>query len=102
MIRITSKKPNFRRAGIAHSVAPTDYPDDFFDGAQLRALREEPMLVVEKLPDPKPKGARQVVASGDPGPSGAGQSLAPALVSATPAPSEGGAGAVSGAAETAE
>lgn len=54
MIRITAKKANFRRAGISHPATPTDYPDDFFDGERLRALYEEPMLVVETLPDPAP------------------------------------------------
>ncbi|MBL8250979.1 MAG: hypothetical protein JNK31_04875 [Candidatus Competibacter sp.] len=55
MIRITAKKAGFRRAGITHSATPIVYPDDFFDGERLRALYEEPMLVVETLPDPEPK-----------------------------------------------
>ena len=52
MIRITAKQANFRRAGVAHSITPTEYPDDHFTAEQLEALRAEPMLVVEGLPDP--------------------------------------------------
>lgn len=55
MIRITAKQANFRRAGIAHPATPTAYPNDDFTAEQLDALRAEPMLVVEVLPDAKPK-----------------------------------------------
>lgn len=53
MIRITSKKDGFRRCGVAHPAAPTDYPDDRFTPEHLAALEAEPMLVVQRLDDPK-------------------------------------------------
>ncbi len=53
MIRITSKKEGFRRCGVAHSQKPTEYPDGKFGKKELAALKAEPMLVVEILPDPK-------------------------------------------------
>ncbi len=46
MIRIVSKRDGFRRCGIAHTVAATEYPDDFFDEGQLQALEAEPMLEI--------------------------------------------------------
>lgn len=58
MIRITSKQPNFRRAGVAHSVTPTDYPDNHFTAEQLDALNAEPMLVVEVVADPEPNAKK--------------------------------------------
>ncbi|MGD8388946.1 MAG: HI1506-related protein [Desulfobacteraceae bacterium] len=55
MIRITSKQDGFRRAGMAHPSAGRDYPDDFFNKAQMERLRNEPMLIVQEgLPDPEP------------------------------------------------
>ena len=47
MITITSKQEGFRRAGIAHSTAPKNYPDNKFTAAELAALKAEPMLKVE-------------------------------------------------------
>ncbi len=52
MIRIRSKKEGFRRAGVAHSVAPKEYPDDKFSKKELQLLKSEPMLFVEQIPDP--------------------------------------------------
>ncbi|WP_027714903.1 HI1506-related protein [Desulfuromonas sp. TF] len=49
LIRITAKKDGFRRCGIAHSKAPTDYPADKFTRDQLRGLKAEPMLTVEEI-----------------------------------------------------
>lgn len=57
MIRITSKSDGFRRAGIAHPAAPTDYPDDAFTKFQLSQLKAEPMLVVEEIKEAA-KGAK--------------------------------------------
>jgi len=54
-IRITSKKANFRRCGVAHPAAPTDYPNDRFTKDQLAALKAEPTLVVQEIPDGKEK-----------------------------------------------
>jgi len=50
MIKITAKKDGFRRAGISHS-GTREYPDSRFDKYQLEELKNEPMLVVEVLPD---------------------------------------------------
>lgn len=50
-IRITAKKDGFRRCGIAHSKNLTDYPGDKFNAAQLKALKAEPMLVVQEIED---------------------------------------------------
>jgi len=49
MIRIRSLSEGFRRAGVAHSVAPTEYPDDRFTAAELEQLLFEPKLAVEVL-----------------------------------------------------
>ncbi len=51
MIRIVSRQEGFRRCGIAHSVAPTDYPDEQFTADELERLLDEPMLVVVALAD---------------------------------------------------
>jgi hypothetical protein len=47
MIRITAKKDGFRRGGISHPAAATEYPDNKFTPAELEVLKKEPMLVVE-------------------------------------------------------
>lgn len=46
MIIISSKKDGFRRCGVAHPAAPTEYPDGSFTPEQLTQLQAEPMLVV--------------------------------------------------------
>ncbi len=46
MIIITSKRDGFRRCGMAHPAAATEYADDAFTGEQLKTLRAEPMLTV--------------------------------------------------------
>lgn len=51
MIRITSKVDGFRRAGVAHSKQATEYADNVFTKEQLKALQDEPMLVVEIIAD---------------------------------------------------
>lgn len=59
MIRITSKTAGFRRCGVAHPAAPTDYPDDRFSREELKRLRTEPMLTVEIVEEeitPKDEG----------------------------------------------
>ncbi len=48
MIRITTKKDGFRRAGMAHH-GTKDYPDDAFTPEQIAQLEAEPMLVVQRL-----------------------------------------------------
>jgi hypothetical protein len=67
MIRITSKVEGFRRAGMAHSTKPQEYPDHKFSKEQIAALQAEPMLKVEiinvpqALPSatPQRKGTKQ-------------------------------------------
>ncbi len=53
MIRITSAKEGFRRAGVAHPRTPTEYPDDKFSAEELKVLQAEPMLVVETVENPE-------------------------------------------------
>lgn len=56
MIRITAKKDGFRRAGMTHA-GTREYPDGTFTAEALAALKAEPMLVIEEIPDagePKP------------------------------------------------
>lgn len=48
-IRITSRVDGFRRAGVAHSIAPTEYEASAFNAEQLAALQAEPNLIVELL-----------------------------------------------------
>ena len=57
IVRITAKRPGFRRAGKAHPDTPTDHPAEVFSAAELRALKTEPQLVVQELdlPDPAPE-----------------------------------------------
>jgi hypothetical protein len=51
MIRIKSLREGFRRGGVAHSVAPVEYPDNHFTADELEQLLFEPMLAVEVLDD---------------------------------------------------
>ena len=56
LIRITAKKDGFRRAGMTHA-GTREYPDGAFTAEALAALKAEPMLVIEEIPDagePKP------------------------------------------------
>lgn len=59
MIRITSKQDGFRRGGIAHPAAATNYPDDHFTKSQLQVLQDEPMLVVEVIQEAKEKKEKE-------------------------------------------
>ena len=51
MIRITSKRHNFRRCGIPHPKTPVDYPDERFSEEELKILQAERMLTVEVIDD---------------------------------------------------
>lgn len=51
MIRITSKRHNFRRCGMPHPRQPVDYPDDRFSDEELKILQAEPRLTVEIIDD---------------------------------------------------
>lgn len=46
MISIKSRKAGFRRCGIAHPAAWTDYPDGAFTPAEIAVFQDEPMLQV--------------------------------------------------------
>ena len=52
MIRIIARNDGFRRCGVAHSVNPTDWPDERFSADELDILLNEPMLMVEAVADP--------------------------------------------------
>jgi hypothetical protein len=54
-IRIVAKKDGFRRCGVAHSAAPVIHALDRFDKDQLKALKAEPMLVVDEVDMPDEK-----------------------------------------------
>lgn len=58
MLKIAALREGFRRAGVAHTTAPQEFPADRFTAEQIEALRREPMLVVVDMdaPDPEPKG----------------------------------------------
>jgi len=47
LIRIISSIEGFRRAGMAHSKTPTDHKEDTFTEEQLKALQDEPNLLVQ-------------------------------------------------------
>jgi len=55
MVEITSKRDGFRRCGLAHAMATTNYPADRFSADELSTLQQEQMLVVTIVPD-KPGG----------------------------------------------
>lgn len=48
-LRIASKRPGFRRAGVAHPVS-AEYEAGEFTQAELEVLEAEPTLIVERLP----------------------------------------------------
>ncbi len=56
MIRITSKRHNFRRCGVAHPKGAVEYPNDKFSKGDLETLRAEPMLTVEAVKDKQESG----------------------------------------------
>jgi Mu-like prophage FluMu N-terminal domain len=70
MIRITSKRHNFRRCGVPHPKGAVDYPDEQFSEKELNVLRAEPMLsvetVAEKFTDEElVEAAKQAIADGN-------------------------------------
>ena len=46
-VKIKSKRPGFRRCGIANPDVMLEYPDDRFTSEELKRLKGEPMLIVE-------------------------------------------------------
>lgn len=84
MIRIKSLKDGFRRCGVAHPVAWTEYRDDLFAAEELKRLRAEPMLQVETAhsgPPPGPRFAVEGLHGGDSHPSSGPVPVASALES---------------------
>ncbi|PWR17639.1 hypothetical protein DKG74_20740 [Zavarzinia aquatilis] len=67
-IRIAARQDGFRRAGLAHTARPADYPLDRFSDEQLDALLDEPMLVVEVLPAAPPGGGNDANTGATPTP----------------------------------
>lgn len=74
LLRITSRRDGFRRAGLAHPAAPTDHDAARFTAEQIAALRAEPnLVVVDVLPDApgpaptEPGNGRPADALSDPG-----------------------------------
>ena len=64
IIRIAARRDGFRRAGIAHPAASTDYPAERFTDAQLKQLLDEPQLIVTVLDAPEEKPAEGAAKSG--------------------------------------
>jgi hypothetical protein len=54
-LRITSKMDGFRRAGMVHPATAVDHPLTGLEPGQVRALQNEPMLVVQEVDIPDPK-----------------------------------------------
>ena len=70
-VRISSKMPNFRRCGMAHPTEPTTYPDDKFGAAELNQLQEEPMLIVDVIPEKSKDTVKpEAAGTGKPGDNG--------------------------------
>ena len=46
MIFIQSRHDGFRRCGVAHTVKGREFPDDYFTGAQLKQLNEDPEITM--------------------------------------------------------
>lgn len=67
MIRIVSKYDGFRRCGVAHYRAGVEHAADRFTAAELAVLQREPMLTVEKLPEPAPPKAKKQAGGAPPG-----------------------------------
>ena len=57
VLRITSKKANFRRAGITHPDTAVDHAVESLTPAQIKSLKAEKMLIVHEVEVPDAKGA---------------------------------------------
>jgi len=51
MVKITSKRHNFRRCGMAHPKGETVYQDGRFTKKEIEILKAEPMLKLEHVED---------------------------------------------------
>lgn len=49
MLRIKSKRNNFRRCGVAHSDQWVEHPEGSFTAGEIAILKAEPMLQVEMV-----------------------------------------------------
>lgn len=49
-IKVKSKREDFRRCGIPHTIEEVIYPDDRFTPDEIARLQAEPMLTVERIP----------------------------------------------------
>jgi len=49
MLRIKSKRNNFRRCGVAHSDQWVEHPEGRFTAGEIAILKAEPMLQVEMV-----------------------------------------------------
>ncbi|MBE0529532.1 MAG: hypothetical protein IH626_01810 [Rhodospirillales bacterium] len=59
MIRIIAKPAaGFRRAGMYHPAKAVDHPADDITAKQLKALKEEPQLVVQEVEVPDKPAAK--------------------------------------------
>jgi len=48
-LRIISKTDGFRRCGIAHPAEATHYDLDRFSEAEIKALKDEPNLIIDEV-----------------------------------------------------
>ena len=54
-LRVSSKKDGFRRAGLTHPATAVDHPLEDLEPWQVKALKAEPLLVVQEVEIPDPK-----------------------------------------------
>lgn len=88
-VRITSRQPGFRRAGLRHPAGPIDHPAENFTAEQLAALEAEPRLQVEILELPADAAGESDAARPKTEAGGDGDGAAPAAPAAAE-PSDGG------------
>lgn len=55
-LRVRAVTAGFRRAGRAWPAEPVEVPRDAFADDQVKALKGEPMIVVEEIEIPVPEG----------------------------------------------
>lgn len=64
-LSIVSRVDGFRRAGRAWSATATEVDSEEFDAGQLRALREDPVLIVTEAAAVQPRAERVAAAVAD-------------------------------------
>lgn len=65
-IRVHSKRPGFRRAGMEFGAEPRELDTANLKAGQLKQLEDEPMLVVEHVGEDTSKGGKGGGAAGKP------------------------------------